>query len=63
MGRKLLEFGGKHSSWFPAGMTVSAELWSEYLVAFWNPPIYFHQYLWGGVTLEAGEVVVDCGAC
>jgi FkbM family methyltransferase len=62
-GRKQLEFGGKHSFWFPAGMTVSAELWSEYLVAFWNHPINFHQYLRGGVTLEAGDVVVDCGAC
>lgn len=30
---KLLEFGGRHRFWFPAGMTVSAELWSEYLVA------------------------------
>ena len=62
-GRKLLEFGGRHRFWFPAGMTVSAELWSEYLVAFWNHPINFHQYLRGGVTLEAGDVVVDCGAC
>jgi FkbM family methyltransferase len=44
-------------------MTVSAELWSEYLVAFWNHPINFHQYLRGGVTLEAGDVVVDSGAC
>ena len=61
--RKLLEFGGRDRVWFPAGMTVSAELWSEYLVAFWNHPINFHQYLRGGVTLEAGDVVVDCGAC
>lgn len=60
---KLLEFGGKHCFWFPAGMTVSAELWSEYLVAFWDHPINFHQYLRGGVTLAAGDVVLDCGAC
>ena len=62
-GRKLLEFGGKHSFWFPAGMTVSAELWSEYLVAFWNHPINFHQYLRGGVRFASGDVVLDCGAC
>jgi hypothetical protein len=60
---KLLEFGGRHRFWFPAGMAVSAELWSEYLVAFWDHPLNFHQYLRGGVTLEAGDMVVDCGAC
>lgn len=60
---KLLEFGGRHRFWFPEVVTVSAELWSEYLVAFWNHPLNFHQYLRGGVTLDAGDVVVDCGCC
>lgn len=60
---KLLEFGGQHRFWFPVGMAVSEELWSEYLVAFWDHPFNFHQYLRGGVKLEAGDVVVDCGAC
>jgi FkbM family methyltransferase len=61
--RKLLEFGGKHRFWFPEGMEESKELWSEYLVGFWDHPVNFHQYLRGGVTLEADDVVVDCGAC
>jgi FkbM family methyltransferase len=61
--RKLLQFGGKHRFWFPVGMTESAELWSEYLVGFWDHPLNFHQYVRGGVTLGAGDVVVDCGAC
>ncbi|MEO5917119.1 MAG: FkbM family methyltransferase [Luteolibacter sp.] len=61
--RKLLEFGGKHRFWFPTGMDESAELWSEYLVGFWNHPMNFHQYTRGGVTLGSGDVVLDCGAC
>ena len=61
--RKLMEFGGRHRFWFPAGMAVSAELWSEYLVAFWDHPLNFHQYLRGGANLEAGDLVLDCGAC
>lgn len=60
---KLLEFAGKHRFWFPAGMSESAELWSEYLVGFWSHPLNFHQYLRGGVTLEPSDVVIDCGAC
>jgi len=62
-GRKLLEFGGRHRFWFPEGMVVSAELWSEYLVAFWDHPLNFHQYLRSGAVVMAGDVVVDCGAC
>ncbi len=61
--RKLLEFGGKHRFWFPEGMEESQELWSEYLVGFWDHPVNFHQYLRGGVTLQSSDVVIDCGAC
>lgn len=61
--RKLLEFGGKHRFWFPEGMEDSQELWSEYLVGFWNHPVNFHQYLRGRVTLETNDLVIDCGAC
>jgi FkbM family methyltransferase len=61
--RKCLEFGGRHRFWFPEGMEDSQELWSEYLVGFWDHPVNFHQYLRGGVTLEKGDVVIDCGAC
>lgn len=61
--RKLLEFDLKHSFWFPKGMNESEELWSEYLVSFWNHPVNFHQYLRGGVTLQSSDVVIDCGAC
>lgn len=60
---KLLEFGGKHRFWFPEGMEESQELWSEYLVGFWDHPVNFHQYLRGGVTLENSDLVIDCGAC
>ena len=62
-GRKLLEFGGKHRFWFPEGMSESPELWSEYLVGFWNHPLNFHQYLRGGVQLDSKDVIFDCGAC
>lgn len=61
--RKLLEFGGRHRFWFPEGMEESQELWSEYLVGFWDHPVNFHQYLRGGVSLEATDLVIDCGAC
>ncbi len=60
---KLLEFGGKHRFWFPEVMNVSAELWSEYLVAFWHHPNNFHQYLRGGVRFQADDVILDAGAC
>jgi FkbM family methyltransferase len=62
-GIKLLEFNGKHQFWFPDKMLISPELWSEYLVAFWDHPLNFHQYVRSGVVLNEKDVVIDCGAC
>ena len=61
--RKLMEFDGFHRFWFPEGMEESQELWSEYLVAFWDHPMNFHRYLRGGVQLQKTDIVIDCGAC
>ena len=44
-------------------MPVNAELWSEYLVAFWDSPTNFHQYLVPGLSIGPEDIVVDCGAC
>jgi FkbM family methyltransferase len=59
----LLRFGGKHSFWFPASMPVNQELWSEYLVAFWDSPTNFHQYLVPGISIGPTDTVLDCGTC
>lgn len=61
--RTLLEFAGRHRFWFPEKMPISPELWSEYLVAFWDNPKNHHQYLRGGVDIQPGDIVLDCGAC
>lgn len=60
---KLLEFEQKRRFWFPIDMKVSPELWSEYLVAFWDNRVNLHQYLRGGVSFNSDDVVADCGAC
>lgn len=59
----LFRFAGKHDFWFPKTMKISPELWSEYLVAFWDHPLNYHQYNRREVTIFSGDTVVDCGAC
>ena len=61
--RHLLRFAGKHDFWFPATMVPNPELWSEYLVTVWCHRCNAHSYIRHGITLGAGDVVLDCGAC
>lgn len=61
--RHLLRFADKHDFWFPATMIPKTELWNEYLVTTWDHRCNPHKYLKNGITLGAGDVVLDCGAC
>lgn len=59
----LLRFAGKHDFWFPRSMSVSSELWNEYLVVFWKHRLNAHYYIRHGIEIGQDDCVLDCGAC
>jgi FkbM family methyltransferase len=60
---KQLRFNDIHDVWFPKGIALSAELWSEYLCVFWSHYANGHYYLAHGTLIKPGDVVIDCGCC
>lgn len=56
-------FSNKHDFWFPEQTSITPELWSEYLVVFWDHVKNFHNYVRGSAGLSSADVVFDCGAC
>jgi FkbM family methyltransferase len=56
-----IRFGGEHDFWFPATVSPTPELWSEYLAVFWNHPSNGHYYF-ARNGVRSGDICIDCGA-
>lgn len=62
-GLVCFRFANTRDFWFPEKTIISPELWSEYLVVFWDHVKNFHHYVSGFFGLSSTDVVFDCGAC
>jgi FkbM family methyltransferase len=60
---KKLCFNETHELWFPKDISLSPELWSEYLAVFWPHRTNGHYYLAKGTPITGGDICIDCGAC
>jgi FkbM family methyltransferase len=49
--------------WFPACVKIDPQMWSEYLMVFWDHPANAHRYVSHGTPVDRGDVCLDCGAC